>query len=95
MLYYIVGKWNEYFTALIYINDSKLIPLQLVLRNILIMNETAADAMTGGAGMAVVVRRATLVKYTSIIVGTLPMMILYPFIQKYFEKGVMIGAIKG
>lgn len=95
MLYYIVGKWNEYFTALIYISDSKLVPLQLVLRNILIMNETASDAMTGGAGMAAVIRRATLVKYTSIIVGTLPMMILYPFIQKYFEKGVMIGAIKG
>lgn len=95
MLYYIVGKWNEYFNAMIYLRSEQLVPLQLVLRDILIQNETVANSMSGGVNIGAVVRRVTLIKYTSIIVGTLPMMVLYPFIQKYFEKGVMIGAIKG
>lgn len=95
MLYYIVGKWNEYFNAMIYLRNEQLVPLQLVLRDILIQNETTANSMSGGVNIGAVVRRVTLIKYTSIIIGTLPMMILYPFIQKYFEKGVMIGAVKG
>lgn len=97
MLYYIVASWNAYFNGLIYLTDARLVPLQLVLRDILLMNEMMANSLsTGGSmGLQSAMRRAYLIKYTSIIVGTLPMMILYPFLQKYFEKGVMIGAIKG
>lgn len=95
MLYYLVGKWNEYFNAMMYLRDAKLSPLQLILRDILLLNETMANSTTGGEGFDASLRRATLVKYGSAIVGTLPMLILYPFIQKYFEKGVMLGAVKG
>lgn len=94
MLYYVVAKWNEYFTALIYIRNNSLIPLQIVLRDILIQNESMASNMMGAEAIAAA-KKANLIKYSSIIVGTLPMMILYPFLQKYFEKGVMIGAVKG
>lgn len=95
MLYYLVGKWNEYFNAMMYLRDEEMYPLQMILRDILLLNESMANSMTGGEGFDASLRRATLVKYTSAIVGTLPMMILYPFLQKYFEKGVMIGAVKG
>ena len=94
MLYYVVAKWNEYFTALIYIRNNRLIPLQIVLRDILIQNESMASNMMGAEAIEAA-KKANLIKYSSIIVGTLPMMILYPFLQKYFEKGVMIGAVKG
>ncbi|MDO4292370.1 MAG: carbohydrate ABC transporter permease [Eubacteriales bacterium] len=94
VLYYVVGKWNEYFMALIYIRDDSLVPLQIVLRDILIQNEALSGAEMGAAGMEAS-KKANLIKYASIVVATLPMMILYPFLQKYFEKGVMIGAVKG
>lgn len=94
VLYYVVGKWNEYFTALIYIRNDNLVPLQIVLRDILIQNEAFTGAEMGAAGLEAS-KKANLIKYASIVVATLPMMILYPFLQKYFEKGVMIGAIKG
>ena len=97
MLYYLVANWNAYFNGLIYLQDENLVPLQLVLRDILLMNEMMANSLsTGGSvGLDSAMKRAYQIKFTSIIVGTLPMMILYPFLQKYFEKGVMIGAIKG
>ena len=97
MLYYLVANWNAYFNGLIYLQDEKLVPLQLVLRDILLMNEMMANSLsTGGSvGLDSAMKRAYQIKFTSIIVGTLPMMVLYPFLQKYFEKGVMIGAIKG
>lgn len=97
MLYYLVANWNAYFNGLIYLRDEKLVPLQLVLRDILLMNEMMANSLStgGSAGLDGAMKRAYQIKFTSIIVGTLPMMILYPFLQKYFEKGVMIGAIKG
>lgn len=85
VLYYIVGKWNEYFTALIYIRNDKLVPLQIVLRDILIQNEAFTGAEMGAAGLEAS-KKANLIKYASIVVATLPMMILYPFLQKYFEK---------
>lgn len=94
ILYYVVGKWNEYFTALIYIRDDSLVPLQIVLRDILIQNEAFSGADMGAAGLEAS-KKANLIRYSSIVVATLPMMILYPFLQKYFEKGVMIGAVKG
>lgn len=96
LLYYIVGKWNEYFQALIYIHKDSLQPLQISLRNILLENESLAQARNSSSAIQQqAIRRAYLIKYSSIIVGTLPMMILYPFLQKYFEKGIMIGAVKG
>ena len=94
MLYYVVAKWNEYFMALIYIRNNELVPLQIVLRDILIMNQILARSLTD-AGSSEALTRANLIKYTSIIVGSAPMMMLYPFLQKYFEKGIMIGAVKG
>lgn len=93
MLYYIVLRWNDYFTALIYVRNEEIKPLQIILRDILLMNEAMQGANSYVSGDAL--RLTDLIKYSSIIVATLPMMILYPMIQKYFEKGVMIGALKG
>lgn len=72
MLYYLVGKWNEYFNAMMYLRDEEMYPLQMILRDILLLNESMANSMTGGEGFDASLRRATLVKYTSAIVGTLP-----------------------
>lgn len=98
-LYYAVGHWNDYYTALIYIYDNKLVPLQSVLREIL-MSATAVSSQTAisasdAVSMAEKVQLGQSLKYTSIIVSTVPMLAVYPFVQKYFVKGVMIGAIKG
>ena len=89
-----VGQWNSYFNALIYIRDENLYPLQLIMRNILITNQNFAALGTGEAAM-IAMRRANLVRYAMIIVATVPIMCVYPFIQKYFVKGVMIGSLKG
>ena len=89
-----VGHWNSYFIAMIYLRSPSRYPLQLVMRNILINNEMAASAMTGSAA-AEVNRKANLIKYGAIVVSSLPIMCMYPFVQKYFNQGVMIGALKG
>ena len=91
VLYYGVGHWNAYFSALVYISDSEKYPLQLVLRNILITNETALSqtATTEAA------RAALREKQELIIICIIPVLLLYPFIQKDFVKGVMIGSLKG
>ena len=89
-----VGQWNSYFNALIYIRDENLYPLQLIMRNILITNQNFAALGTGEAAM-IAMRRANLVRYSMIIIATVPIMCVYPFIQKYFDQGVMIGAVKG
>ena len=95
-LYYLVWHWNDFFTGLIYIRDYSLQPLQIVLRDILISNQVFAEgAGSGGAGGGYAQRYADQIKYGVIIVSTLPILIVYPFIQKYFEKGVMIGSVKG
>ncbi|WP_419876288.1 carbohydrate ABC transporter permease [Candidatus Pristimantibacillus sp. PTI5] len=88
-----VGYWNSYFNALIYLKDQDLYPLQLVLRNILITNQMQSSLGTGEAAV-VALRLANLMRYAVIIVSTLPIMCLYPFVQKYFNQGVMIGAVK-
>lgn len=101
VLYYGVGHWNAYFNAMIYLKDRDKYPLQMFLREILIqsrisVNSAAAAVTTQEAElMAEMAKRAELVKYCVIIVATLPMMILYPRLQKFFEKGVMIGSVKG
>ena len=101
-LYYAVGHWNGYFTALIYLTKTKYQPLALVLRRILIMNEAALDeAMASDLDpylIANAAARANLVvvmKYALVLIASLPMLIMYPFVQKYFVKGVMIGSVKG
>jgi putative aldouronate transport system permease protein len=94
MLYYVVSKWNDYFTALIYIRKQNLLPLQNILRDILLLNQQLTQNMQGSANLTAM-RHANLIKYASIVVSSVPMMILYPFLQKYFEKGVMIGSVKG
>ncbi|MBW7452777.1 carbohydrate ABC transporter permease [Paenibacillus sepulcri] len=92
ILWYAVGHWNSYFSALIYLRDRELYPLQLILREILITNST--DAMMTGASVGDKMPIGETIKYATIIVSTLPILCLYPFLQKYFVKGVMIGAIK-
>ncbi len=88
-----VGLWNSWFNALIYIQDESLQPLQLLLRRILISNQSMLGAATGT--MAQELRQLSdMMKYASIVVSTLPIMCLYPFLQKYFNQGVMIGAVK-
>ncbi|MRX72803.1 ABC transporter permease subunit [Bacillus lacus] len=95
ILFYAVGHWNSYFDALIYLNDEGLYPLQLILRNILIQNEAAANMVGDVASYAAQRRLAELIKYGVIIVAALPLLIVYPFVQKYFVKGALIGGIKG
>ena len=97
VLYFVIGNWNSWFNAMIYLRTRSKFPLQLVLREILI---TASDAATTGTvtsstetGDTALYRQLT--QYSTIIVSTVPIFIFYPFIQKYFESGVMIGAIKG
>lgn len=97
-LYYFVGHWNDFFSALLYINTDKYQPLQIILRNILLLNQAMAGTTgaTSGAGAGAYAQRyADQIKFGVIIVSTLPVLCIYPFIQKYFEKGVMIGAVKG
>lgn len=94
-LYYAVGHWNSYFSAFLYLSDPKLKPLQIVLRDILILNQInqeqllMADEYIAQQGMA------ELLKYSIIIVSSLPVLALYPMVQRYFVKGVMIGSVKG
>ncbi|MFD0616963.1 carbohydrate ABC transporter permease [Paenibacillus sp. GCM10027629] len=92
ILWYAVGHWNSYFSALVYLRDRTLYPLQLVLRDILIANST--DSMSTGAAADDKYAIGETIKYATIIISTLPIICLYPFLQKYFVKGVLIGAIK-
>lgn len=94
-LYYMVDHWNDFFTGLVYIRTYDKQPLQIVLRDILLSNQAfqGGSGATSGAGYGQ--EYADQIKYGVIIVSTLPLLVIYPFIQKYFNKGVMIGAIKG
>lgn len=94
-LYYAVGIWNNYFSGLIYLKKKALYPLQLVLREILVQNNTANTqaAMSGMGGDSAAY--AANIKYATVVVSTVPILCVYPFVQKYFVKGVMIGAVKG
>ena len=97
-LYAFVYQWNQFFNALIYLSDSKLYPLQLYLRNILLMDQMNALLEGDSEAMQALLERIQLkesMKYGIEVVSTLPVLIIYPFLQKYFAKGVMMGAIKG
>ncbi len=96
-LYYAVGHWNSYFNALLYIRKAALYPLQVVLRNILIQNQVDASMLSVVDVREAARREAltTLLKYALIVVASLPVMCIYPFVQKFFIKGVLIGSLKG
>lgn len=94
VLYYAVFHWNDFFNALMFNSNNNFEPLQIVLRRILLLNEAFASG-SGAVGGGYAQSSADQVKYAVIIVSTLPILCVYPFIQKYFEKGVMIGAVKG
>lgn len=94
-LYYAVAQWNGYFNALIYLNKQNQYPLQMVLREILLSSQGVQADVTDVDAIQEMQRIAATIKYGVIVVASLPMLLLYPFIQKYFVKGVMIGSVKG
>lgn len=94
-LFYAVGQWNKYFDALLYLQDQALYPLQIILRNILIINKNT-PSMTMNVEAAIRAQGLSeTIRYALIVVASLPLLILYPFVQKFFVKGVMIGSVKG
>lgn len=90
-----LAHWNSWFNALIYISNKNLYPLQLVLRNILIVNDPVLEMIKDQAEVQRRLRLAETLKYASIVISTVPVLIIYPFLQKHFAKGVLIGSIKG
>lgn len=97
-LFYGVAHWNSFFSALIYMSDEEKYPLQMVLREILVMNQMSAEMMKTGEMSDVIdeqAKLAELIKYVVIIVSSVPVLIVYPFLQRYFVKGMLVGAIKG
>ncbi|UVI32641.1 carbohydrate ABC transporter permease [Paenibacillus spongiae] len=95
VLMYAVGHWNAYFDALIFLKSQELFPLQIILRNILILNSIDASMMVDANQMAAMQGLRDLLKFSLIVVATLPVLALYPFVQKYFVQGIMIGSLKG
>ena len=101
-LYYAVGRWNEFFNSLVYISNSKYFSLQMVLRNILLESQIALTQIDASSmdseQLSYLMQRAyqaEAMKYSVIFIASLPMLIAYPFVQKYFVKGVMVGSVKG
>lgn len=94
-LYYMVGHWNSYFTPMIYLRDRELQPLQLILREILNASKIDSSQITDGEILAKLANMSEVMKYSLIVVATVPMLVIYPFVQKFFEKGVMVGSVKG
>jgi putative aldouronate transport system permease protein len=90
---YAVGQWNAYFDALIYLKSADLFPLQLILRSIIIQNNSSGTM----DALAMVERQqlAELLKYALIVVATLPVLVIYPFVQRYFVQGMLVGSVKG
>jgi multiple sugar transport system permease protein/putative aldouronate transport system permease protein len=94
-LYYVVAHWNSYFTGMIYLRNRDLFPLQLVLREILNASKIDSTMIQDAAVLAKLSGAADVMKFALIIVATVPMLVIYPFIQKFFEKGIMVGSGKG
>ncbi|MFP7297101.1 carbohydrate ABC transporter permease [Neobacillus niacini] len=93
-LYAFIGQWNAYFDAMMYLDDRELHPLQLVLRSILIQNEVQPGMVADVEARNELMRISEMIRYSSIVIASLPLLIMYPFFQKYFEKGVMVGSLK-
>ena len=87
--------WNSYFDALIYLDDTAKQPLQVVLRAILIQNKPESGMISDMQSTAERAQLAELLKYATIIVSSLPLLVMYPFFQKYFDSGIMVGSVKG
>jgi putative aldouronate transport system permease protein len=94
-LFYAVGHWNQFFNALIFLSNKDLFPLQLILRDILIANTIDLNLLEDAQTMAAKAGMRDLLKFALIVVASVPVLAIYPFVQKYFVKGLMIGAIKG
>lgn len=94
-LYYAVAHWNAYFNGLIYLRDKDLQPLQLVLRRVLTASQFDVSQVTDVELMAQLMGAVDVMKYALVVVTTVPILVIYPFVQKYFEKGVMVGSVKG
>jgi multiple sugar transport system permease protein/putative aldouronate transport system permease protein len=94
-LFYAVGHWNQFFTALIFLANKDLFPLQLILRDILVANTVDLSLLEDAKTMAAKAGMRDLLKFALIVVASGPVLLIYPFVQKYFVKGLMIGAIKG
>lgn len=92
-LFYAVGIWNNFFHALLYLRDDHLFPLQVYLRNIVLMGQNTDGNLVGGGDSELMVDES--MKFATILVSTLPIIMVYPFLQKYFVKGVLIGSLKG
>lgn len=95
ILYYGVGIWNTYFNAMIYLKKQSMMPLQIILRDVLVMNKVDHTLIKDVKAMSEMRGLLDLLKYSTIVVASVPVLCLYPFVQKYFVKGVMIGAVKG
>ncbi len=95
VLYYGVGHWNAYFNALIYLRNPSLFPLQLVLRDILVVNKIDPTLITSAEALAAKQGMQDLLKYSVIVVASVPVLLIYPMVQRYFVQGVMIGSLKG
>lgn len=99
-LYYLVGNWNSWFNAMVLLKDRNLFPLQLLMKEILVANDSTATTMGSSGGVVINSAQSSnafreLVKYCAIVVSTLPILMIYPFLQKYFVKGVYVGSLKG
>ena len=94
-LFYAINHWNQFFSAMIYLSDKSLFPLQLILRDILISSQVDMNMMEDLQSMAAKEAMRELLKYALIVVASVPVLIIYPFVQKYFVRGIMLGSIKG
>lgn len=94
-LYYAIGQWNSYFNAMIYLRNQDYFPLQIILRNILIQNQMSGQMIKDATQLERMQGLAQLLKYSVMVVSCLPLVIIYPFVQKFIVKGTMVGAVKG
>lgn len=94
-LYQFVAQWNSYFDAMIYLDDQKLQPLQLVIRAILVQNQINPNLVANMEKIAETAKMADLLKYSTIVISSVPLLLMYPFFSKYFEKGILAGSVKG
>lgn len=95
VLYQFVGMWNSYFDAMLYLDEQRLQPLQLVLRSILVQNTPRPGMVADAQNVAMMAKIAEQLKYSTIVIASLPLLAMFPFFQKYFEKGMMAGSVKG
>lgn len=95
VLFYAIAHWNSYFNAMIYLSDKERYPLQLVLRTILVQSQSSEEILADVQGTFNRMLMSETIKYALIIVASVPVLCLYPFLQKYFVQGVMIGSVKG